>query len=159
MPCYELCDCECFDEAKQFDSVRIAETRFSPSLYDVCHSNIGWYSDKSISDAHLGEWGLANAFGIYILWHKDDYCSEHELFHMRALYVGKGEVKNRLYDHYRSKDFSEQLLVYWTYLEMPNRVAKYYEQLTLDTFRIPMNKREARGEALLCTHFTQAEVD
>jgi hypothetical protein len=159
MTCYEVCDCECGDEDELFDRIRTSETNFAPTLYDLCHSNIGWYNDKSLCDAHLGAFGLSRALGVYVLWHKDGYCAEHDMFHMRALYVGKGALHSRLYDHYRRKDFSKELLVYWTYLELPNRIAKYYEQLILDTYALPKNKQESTGDAQLCAHFTQAQAD
>jgi predicted component of type VI protein secretion system len=63
------------------------------------------------------------------------------------------------YDHWKKKDFSEEMLVYWTYLEMPNRQAKYVEQLLLDLFKIPFNKSESRGTQTLCAYLTQNEVD
>jgi hypothetical protein len=81
------------------------------------------------------------------------------MFHMRAPYVGKGDIGKRLLDHWNRKDFSEELLVYWTYLELKNRQAKYYEQLLLDLDRFPFNKAENNGRGLLCAHFNRVEVD
>lgn len=160
MSCYSSCSCECMKTPLAFDCAVKAETRFSWRLHDICHSNIGYYTDKTICDVHLLEdWIRKDAFGVYVLWHKDDYCETHNLFHMRALYVGKGRIGKRLLDHWKKKDFSEEMLVYWTFLEIPNRQAKYCEQLLLDTYCVPLNKAESTGELLLCAHFTQAEVD
>jgi hypothetical protein len=78
---------------------------------------------------------------------------------MRALYVGKGMIEQRLLQHWKDKDFSEEMLVYWTSLEMPNRQAKYVEQLLLDLYKFPHNKSENEGRGLLCAHFEQVEVD
>ena len=97
--------------------------------------------------------------GVYTLWHKSDYCAEHDRFHMTALYVGKGNIGKRLRDHWKNKDFSEQLLIYFTYLELPNRFSKYMEQLLLDLYKWPYNKAENTGTRLLCAHLTQFEVD
>lgn len=97
--------------------------------------------------------------GFMSFWHKDDYCCVHDRFHMRALYVGKGMIEQRLLQHWKDKDFSEEMLVYWTSLEMPNRQAKYVEQLLLDLYKFPHNKSENKGRGLLCAHFEQVEVD
>ncbi|KKL34023.1 hypothetical protein WR30_26175 [Burkholderia contaminans FFH2055] len=160
MSCYSDCLCECMKTPLAFDYAVEAETRFPWRLHDVCHSNIGYYTDKMICDVHLLEdWVRKDAFGVYVLWHKDDYCETHNLFHMRALYVGKGRIGKRLLDHWKKKDFSDEMIVYWTFLEIPNRQAKYCEQLILDTYCVPLNKAESTGELLLCSHFTQIEVD
>lgn len=160
MPCHSSCSCECFEAPPHFNSSIEAETLFTWRLHDICHSNIGWYTDKTISDLHfLNKWITKGALGIYVLWHKDDYCDIHNTFHMRALYVGKGQIARRLLAHWKKKDFSEEMLVYWTYLEMPNRQAKYCEQLLLDIYNVPLNKAESAGKLSLCTHFKQSEVD
>ena len=54
---------------------------------------------------------------------------------------------------------SNEMFVYWTYVEMPNRQAKYVEQLLLDTFDVPMNRWEKRGTLRLCSYWSQEEVD
>jgi hypothetical protein len=81
------------------------------------------------------------------------------MFHMRALYVGKGRIGTRLRDHWKRKDFSEALLVYFTYVELSNRMSKYLEQLLLDVYDLPFNKSENPGIGIFCAHFTQCEVD
>lgn len=160
MFCYESCTCSCGQSYAPFDKTINSETRFAWSLRLLTHSNIGWYSDKSICDEHLIQgWGLSKKIGVYVLWHKDDYCPRHELFHLRALYVGKGHVERRLLNHWKNKDYSDEMLVYFTFLEMPNRQAKYCEQLLLDTFKVYSNRAENPGTQRLCTHFTQCEVD
>lgn len=159
-PCFDgICECSCNTIFPEFDQILAAETNFGITFYELCHSNIGWFSDKSIVDHHIGEWDIKKTDGVYLLWHKDGYCATHEMFHMRCLYVGKGNIPLRLIDHWKKKDFSEEMLVYWTYLAMPNRRAKYVEQLLLDLFAIPFNKAESRGNETLCAYFTQGEVD
>lgn len=160
MSCFSCCHCQCFSLPEDFDASVTAETQFSWRLRDVCHSNIGWYTDKSICDEHLiDDWIRRDAFGVYVLWHKDDYCEQHAMFHLRALYVGKGHIGKRLLTHWKQKDFSNEMLVYWTFVELPNRQAKYCEQLLLDVYKPPLNKCETAGTLHLCAHLTQAEVD
>lgn len=160
MSCFTCCQCKCHDLPGTIDERVRTETRFGWSLRDLCHSNIGWYTDKSICDEHLlDDWIQRSAFGVYVLWHKDDYCDVHEMFHMSGLYVGKGHIGKRLLSHWKNKDFSEEMLVYWSFLELPNRQAKYCEQLLLDSYHVPLNKAEMTGTLSLCAHYTQTEVD
>ena len=158
--CFEgLCTCSCHTTFTDFNATIGKETNFGITLEDMCRSNIGWFGDKSVCDHLIGEWDIEKTDGVYLLWHKDGYCATHEMFHMRCLYVGKGNIPLRLIDHWKKKDFSGEMLVYWTYLEMPNRQAKYVEQLILDLFKIPFNKSESRGARTLCAYLTQNEVD
>jgi hypothetical protein len=78
---------------------------------------------------------------------------------MKSLYVGKGAFARRFIAHWREKSLVEEMLVYWTFTPMPNRQAKYYEQLLLDLFDFPLNSSENSGEQTLCAHFTQDQVD
>ena len=94
-----------------------------------------------------------------MLWNKDGYCPKHGTYHMRGLYVGKGTVARRFISHYMSKDFSEEMLVYWSYARVENRIVKYLEQLVLDTFNLPLNRAERRGKHTLCAIYSQSEVD
>lgn len=159
--CFEdVCGCSCENEIEQFQSILSSETNFNISNHQLFHSNIGWFSDKEIAgyDHFLGDWKI-DRFGIYFLWHKDSYCPVHDLFHMKCLYVGKGYIKNRIIEHFKKKNFSEEMLVYFTYLQLPNRKAKYLEQLILDIFNIPNNTSENSGKEKLCRYFNQSEVD
>lgn len=142
-----------------FDRIARQELRRPLKLLDLCRQNIGWYTDRSLEPSGVTGWGLGKRSGLYFLWHKDDYCDRHQLFHMRALYVGKGAFSSRLKSHWASKDTSEQLLIYFTHVQLPNRIAKYVEQLLLDTYNFPLNSSENGGEATLCAYFTQCEVD
>jgi hypothetical protein len=76
-----------------------------------------------------------------------------------VFYVGKGVIERRLLNHWEKKDYSAEALVYWSFLEMPNRQAKYVEQLLLDLYKFPSNRSENRGRGLLCAHYNQNEVD
>lgn len=115
--------------------------------------------DRSLGDTGLDGWGLGAGCAVYVLWHKDEYCHVHERFHMRALYVGKGALETRLKAHWAAKDLSEQMLVYFSRVGMENRLAKYVEQLLLDTYDFPGNLRENRGRLRLCAHLEQGHVD
>nr|WP_299496499.1 hypothetical protein [uncultured Rhizobium sp.] len=131
----------------------------APKLNDLCRQNIGWYLDKTTGDSIIEEWSLGSKAGLYFLWHKEDYCAQHERYHMTALYVGKGLVSRRFANHWISKDTSKQELIYFSFVPMANRIAKYIEQLLLDIYKFPLNKAENTGTKRLCAHFTQSEVD
>jgi len=157
--CYENCECTCTQPTTSFDEIVRSETRFFTTLRDVAESAIGWFQDRTLGeDNFLREWGL-NDSGVYVIWHKDAYCAEHERFHMRALYVGKGDFYGRLNAHWKNKDFSTELLLYFTMLRLPNRQAKYVEQLLLDLYEFPYNVAENPGTARLCWFLTQDQVD
>lgn len=164
MPCFEscACTCECNDtspEYQQFGETLRNELRIDINLHMLCHSNIGWFLDKSQTSPQFDEWNLQKESGVYLLWHKDDYCVEHRNFHMRCMYVGKGSIGRRFISHYWGKDFSEEMIVYWSYFPTVNRVAKYLEQLLLDTFKFPLNRAENLGIGCLCAYFSQSEAD
>ncbi len=156
----DIYSCYCDSISNEFNQTIKLETNFNISIEKMCHSNIGWFTDKSISNESLLEdWGINNKTGIYFLWHKNGYCDKHDLFHMKCLYVGKGEIIKRIIQHFKTKDFSSEILVYFTYLETSNRIAKYLEQLVLDIYDIPFNKVENIGTQQLCMYFSQIEVD
>lgn len=157
--CFDQCGCSCGGDYRAFDVVADREMREPLLLDDICRRNIGWYSDRTIADAHLGDWGLKGLSGLYFLWHKDEYCPEHGLYHMRALYVGKGSIPGRLKSHWADKPTAEQMLIYFSYAVLPNRIAKYAEQLILDCYDLPFNAAENPGTGKLCAYFSQSEVD
>ena len=157
--CFDGCSCRCDQTHEEVDKIAKSELADPIPLQEITRTNIGWFGDRSICDHHISEWGLDRREGLYILWHKSDYCAVHDRFHMAALYVGKGNIGIRLRDHWKNKDFSDELLIYVTYAELPNRLSKYYEQLLLDIYDFPFNKAENSGIRSLCEHFTQYEVD
>ena len=157
--CFEVCSCRCGQTHDEFDQIAERELVNPIALQQITRANIGWFGDRSICDHHIKMWRLDKREGLYILWHKSDYCADHDRFHMAALYVGKGNIGTRLRDHWMKKDFSDQLLIYFTYAELPNRHSKYYEQLLLDIYDFPFNKAENSGDRTLCEHFSQYEVD
>lgn len=157
--CYGECVCSCGDADREFDEIAARELRTPLLLDELCRRNIGWYTDRTVTHHHLEMWGLKGRFGLYMLWHKNDYCSRHDMYHMKALYVGKGRISARMLDHWTRKATADELLIYFTYAEMENRLAKYAEQLLLDLYDLPLNRFENRGRRTLCAHFSQGEVD
>lgn len=156
--CFDgVCGCRCGADSLEFDRIVQAETRLQYRLHDLCHMNIG----NLLADQHFLDPSLAKSEGLYFIWEKNGWCDTHGLFHMKCLYVGKGKLYARLYDHWKNKGFSNHYdsIIYTTHCEMPNRHAKYVEQLVLDLFEIPLNTAESRGTLPLCAHFTQLEVD
>ncbi|HAS6055643.1 hypothetical protein BST50_05340 [Vibrio vulnificus] len=159
MGCFEFCNCSCTDTDANFDRVLSKETNFGFSLSQISKSNIGWFADETIADHQLELWGIGEQSGIYMLWHKEDYCAQHDRYHMTCLYVGKGYVNSRLRSHWKKKNFSDEMLIYFSYFPCTNRQAKYIEQLLLDLYDLPLNKAENEGQLILCQHWTQWDVD
>lgn len=126
-------------------------------MRELAHSNMGWFIGSS--DPCFDDWKMSNESGVYILWEKDDYCPKHERFHCKALYVGKGAVKARIWEHSKTKRFYGDAITYFTFLLMENRKAKYIEQLILDLYEVPLNKAENPGADLLCAYIDQSEAD
>lgn len=157
-PCYD-CGCSCGAVDTVFDETAAAELRTPPMLNELCRTNIAYYCDRTIDGVLVRNWPLKGRSGVYVLWHKDEYCAGHQNFHMCALYVGKGAFDARKLDHWATKPTADIQLVYFSYLDLPNRISKYVEQLLLDIYNLPLNVSENRGTTRLCTHFTQCEVD
>lgn len=157
--CFEECDCFCGAYLNSFNKAILEETKLEISLQEVIHSNVSWYIDRSIDNSGLDGLLIDAPFGVYILWHKNDYCNFHERFHMKALYVGKGKPKRRVAHHWATKNTADEMLIYFTFYACSNRVSKYIEQLLLDIYDFPMNKSENSGTATLCAYFSQDEVD
>lgn len=157
--CFNECDCCCGEHPDSFDKAILEETKFQATLEEITHSNISWYTDRSMDNSGLVGLAIDEPDGIYILWHKNDYCNVHGLFHMKALYVGKGKPKRRLKIHWATKNTADEMLIYFTFYACSNRASKYIEQLLLDIYDLPMNKYENNGTATLCAYFSQNEVD
>lgn len=157
--CFGECQCSCGESDNEFDETAAQEMRLPVRLHTLSRQNIGWYCDRTVTDHHLDTWNLGGRSGLYLLWHKNDYCVAHQLFHMKALYAGKGRIDARFRDHWSKKATQEELLIYFTFMELENRVAKYVEQLILDIYDLPFNRSENRGRKTLCAHFSQGEVD
>ncbi|WP_146095854.1 hypothetical protein [Xanthomonas arboricola] len=90
----------------------------------------------------LGE--LKDKFGVYHIWFDHDATSIGEDHILQAVYVGKGHLDIRLKEQV-SKHLKELGTVLITIKECKNRMAKYLEQLFLDTFDFPLNSAENTG--------------
>jgi len=91
---------------------------------------------------------LGQRDGVYHLWVEYDECDDHETYTMRCVYVGKGPPKTRVDDHVKTK-WPDSDALYVTFHECENRLAKYYEQLFLDTYQFDLNKNENEGKETL----------
>ncbi len=159
LSCFDKCDCACNIVNAVFDQIASTELALPIRLYEICRTNICWYLDRTLVEGDEFEKRVPNEDGLYILWHKDDYCPRHEKFHMRALYVGKGRIRKRVINHWKHKPTKEEMLIYVTYSPMKNRLAKYIEQLMLDVYNFPLNTSENPGTLKLCAHLDQSDVD
>lgn len=103
--------------------------------------------DESLDlNDHLS--GLKDKFGLYHLWIEIGNCQDHQKHLLLCVYVGKGHVKGRVLSHIKTKWPEEQML-YITFYECENRVAKYLEQLFLDTYDFYLNSEENGGSGSL----------
>jgi len=87
---------------------------------------------------------LKNKVGLYHLWIDQDYCADHLDHQMLCVYVGKGFAHSRIKSHLEKKWHTDERL-FITFYECPNRIAKYLEQLFLDTHDFYLNTQENGG--------------
>jgi hypothetical protein len=125
--CFEVYSCSCGKGGRRFDQMVASETNFGITMRHLAHSNNGWFA--GFSDPGYHDWQVRNESGVYMLWEKHDYCAIHGLYHSKALYVGKGAVKARIWGHSKRKRFIQDEITYFTFILMENRIAKYIEQL------------------------------
>ncbi len=92
--------------------------------------------------------GLKGKVGLYHLWVDFENCTDHDTYTMLCVYVGKGLADARINSHIFDKSPAEGNL-YVTFYECPNRMAKYLEQLFLDTYKFHFNKNENTGSDYL----------
>lgn len=111
--------------------------------------------DLNLND-HLA--GLNNRVGLYHLWIELEYCDDHKLHTMLCVYVGKGHAKNRILRHIKDR-FPNKHMLYITFYECENRVAKYLEQLFLDTYDFYLNSEEKSGVGNLYGRWTQERFE
>jgi hypothetical protein len=115
-------------------------------------------SDKAQGLPGLGAY-LPNAtdetIGIYHLWAEADHCTTHATYLMECLYVGKGFSRNRIKDHMKNKSFDRSRPIFVTYYACENRIAKYLEQLFLDTYHFPFNTMENSGNGTLYARWNE----
>lgn len=88
--------------------------------------------------------GLKGKIGVYHIWVEEDYCYEHQCYSMLGVYVGKGDGLVRILMHAREKLPSSELFGV-SFFECENRIAKYLEQLFLDSYKFHLNEYENPG--------------
>ncbi|MDR7251906.1 hypothetical protein J2X46_000882 [Nocardioides sp. BE266] len=162
MACFEECGCTCYEWPGDavFDSAIERETRINITLRGLVETHPGWYSEGAdgIANNDVTWIGLRNVPGVYVLWQQADYCSEHNADHLRAFYVGKAgkNIEARLKVHQGKKQINDILSTQVSIWQGPNRLAKYIEQLLLDSFSFPLNGYETGGTLPLCHHILPA---
>ena len=160
MTCFPECGHTCGVRKSNFDATARHEVRWDLRLQDIVANHVGWYLDSELDPGNphgMESLGLDGLTGVYILWRQGDFCDDHELEHLRAQYVGKGQIAKRLARHWAEKAAGGELATEISVWVGPNRQAKYVEQLLLDTFSFPLNKSENPGTQPLCHHVQPAE--
>lgn len=87
---------------------------------------------------------LKGSSGLYHLWENHESCSDHDTYTMLCAYVGKGPPNSRIASHIKEK-WRSGVDLYATFTAIDNRLAKYYEQLFLDTYNFELNSAENSG--------------
>lgn len=101
--------------------------------------------------------GLKGKFGLYQLWIEIGNCQDHQTHSLICVYVGKGHVKGRVLSHIKTKWPKDEML-YLTFYECKNRVAKYLEQLFLDTYNFYLNTEENTGSGSLYARWSEERI-
>jgi hypothetical protein len=151
----ETHDCQCKGDYSVFDDIARKELCILPSANEILnHSNFcsSFHLDMTDIDVltindHLGS--LKAAIGVYFLW--VDYgchCEAHGTHKMICVYVGKGDAKVRVERHIKEK-WPKDERFFVSFYECPNRIAKYTEQLFLDTYKFFLNSNEMSGQDYL----------
>lgn len=92
--------------------------------------------------------GLDKKVGLYLLWRSEDHCGEHDQYFVRAIYVGKGKALDRVLSHAKKKLRKDEL-IWVTFYECENFIAKFLEQVFLDIYAFELNKNENPGTQIL----------
>lgn len=135
-----------------FDQIASVELRSPPTVHEIINESAFCTSLPVDEAVQLGDLtykdflrGLKGRTGIYHLWLDYDECDDHGMHTMLCVYVGKGLAEARITSHIKTTwPRSQQLYV--SFFECSNRLAKYLEQLFLDTYEFHLNKIENRGE-------------
>ena len=85
---------------------------------------------------------INNKCGVYHLWYPEVmWCLEHNIWRLECAYVGKGQGQLRAKDHLKKK-YPETAHFQMSFYACENRIAKYLEQLFLDTYKFELNSAE-----------------
>ena len=101
---------------------------------------------------------LSKKMGVYQLWVDQDYCPDHYSHKMLCVYTGKGFVQQRVKEHISKKWVKDEIL-YLTFFECENRIAKYLEQLSLDIYNFHLNSEENYGLEYLSTIWNEERIE
>ena len=127
---------------------------------DAFHKNS--FKDVEIDDLTLRDVlrGLDKKMGLYHIWTDDDFCDVHKRYNLECLYVGKGAAFTRLLEHAKDRKKLLDDVPYWiSFFACDNRIAKYIEQLFLDTYHFPENSNENHGTDTLWASWTQERYE
>lgn len=157
VPCLE-------NDYHRFDNICRSELSISISVNEIineskyCQSIAIDFTDESKDEEYLDLHdhlaGLKGKFGLYQLWIMIGECQDHEMNSFLCVYTGKGHVKGRLLSHIKTKWPQEEML-YITFYECKNRIAKYLEQLFLDTYDFYLNSEENSGTGELFARWNE----
>ncbi|MBW4936656.1 hypothetical protein [Marinobacter sp. F4206] len=134
-----------------FDNIATSELYNPPSASDIVNASdfctlVPLERAFQLTDLTYKDYfkGLRNKTGVYHLWIDYDDCDDHDTHTMLCVYVGKGLAEGRVNDHIKKK-WPDKESLYVTFYECSNRIAKYIEQLFLDTYKFYLNKQENTG--------------
>jgi len=100
-----------------------------------------------------------NSFGIYIIWQDTKLLIGKKVL-MRAIYVGQGNVKDRLNTHHSEKRLYSQFGNYFiSFYEIDRRLALYFEAAFLESYFFKLNTEHMYGEEELYAMFDEEVVD
>ncbi|EKP0297827.1 hypothetical protein ACQXXB_10120 [Aeromonas veronii] len=150
-------DCNCTHlEHEKFNSIIKDEINKVIAIEDIVNKSycisfdFEHYDENANLSAHETLQDLKGKVGVYLLWVNLGHCTEHEMYRMLCLYVGKGFAFQRIKSHIKDKWPNSETL-YVTFYECENRIAKYIEQLFLDCYDFYLNKEENNGSGHLET--------
>jgi hypothetical protein len=135
----------------EFDAVALKEINNPPSVHSIVNQSefctvIPLDEKFRLGDLSHKDYlkGLHDKIGIYQLWINYENCTDHDTYTMHCVYVGKGFAEMRVNEHIQEK-WPKSETLYVSFYECSNRMAKYLEQLFLDTYSFYLNNNENPG--------------
>ena len=129
------------NDYSKFDSVCKAEL-VTPVLVDeiINESDFCISLPIDVIEEHQGDFltvnehlaGLNNRNGLYHLWVDHSNCTDHDIYSMICVYVGKGIVLERVKSHIKEK-WPEKETIHISFYDCENRFSKYF----LITYKSP----------------------
>jgi len=143
--------CSLLQEYTKFDQTLVRELSLPltahkiVNLSDFCVAILLDMQEVDLLETDDYLLSLKGKVGLYHLWvDAEESCPVHNLHKMICVYVGKGLACTRIKEHIRKK-WPESETIYITFFECENRIAKYLEQLFLDTYNFYLNVYENTG--------------